>query len=61
MMLSRDITASESWQEIVFNLSEGLEFGLGMPNRPDVIMPYKLVISSEGNAVINFGGAYIRR
>lgn len=61
MMIAKEVNANSEWEEIVFKLSEGLEFGLGMPNRPDVIMPYKLVISSENNAVIHFGGVYIRR
>lgn len=60
-LLSKDVELSPEWKEVSFKLDEGLEFGLGMPSRPDVIMPYKVVISSEQDAEVSFGGAYIRR
>jgi len=60
-LISKEIELSSDWKELSLNLDEGLEFGLGMPNRPDVVMPYKMVISSEGSAEVFFGGAYIRR
>jgi hypothetical protein len=43
-LLSKDIELSSEWKEVSFKLDEGLEFGLGMPSRPDVVMPYKVVI-----------------
>jgi len=58
-MLSEEVNLSDNWQTLIFDLSKGLEFGLGMPNRPDVIMPMKLVISSSENAKVDFSGAYI--
>jgi hypothetical protein len=60
-LLSKDVELSYEWKEVSFKLDEGLEFGLGMPSRPDVVMPYKVVISSEQDAEVSFGGAYIRR
>ncbi len=49
----KDVELSPEWKEVSFKLDEGLEFGL--------VMPYKVVISSEQEAEVSFGGAYIRR
>ena len=49
-LLSKDVELSPEWKGVSFKLDEGLEFGLGMPSRPDVVMPYKVVISSEQEA-----------
>jgi hypothetical protein len=43
-LLSKDVELSSEWKEVSFKLDEGLEFGLGMLSRPDVVMPYKVVI-----------------
>ncbi len=43
-LLSKDVELSSEWKEVSFKLDEGLEFGLGMPSRPDVVIPYKVVI-----------------
>ena len=42
-LLSKDVELSSEWKGVSFKLDEGLEFGLGMPSRPDVVMPYKVV------------------
>ncbi len=60
-LISKEFELSSNWKEFSFVLEECLEFGLGMPNRPDVVIPYKMVISSEENLDLIFGGAYIRR
>ncbi len=58
-MLSKEVNLDNDWILVKFDLSKGLEFGLGMPSRPDVIMPMKLVISSSESAKMDFSGAYI--
>ncbi len=56
----RKTKLSEDWRRIEFNLDEGLEYGLGMPTRPDVVMPAKLVIVSENSSVVKISGVYLK-